>query len=67
MAAEITMPIRLQVGDLPPYKAGSLTVDLSDGPGSFTKHLAAALRAAADEIERPTTSDREAPDAAARR
>lgn len=65
MAAEITMPIRLQVGDLPPYEVGALTADLSDGPDSFTKHLAAALRAAAAEIERPTTSDREVPDAAA--
>ncbi|MFB7278060.1 hypothetical protein ACFCZV_13210 [Streptomyces hydrogenans] len=65
MAAEVMMPIRLQVGDLPPYEVGSLTVGLSDGPDSFTKNLAAALRVAADEVERPTTSDGEVSDAAA--
>ncbi|AQS70852.1 hypothetical protein [Streptomyces pactum] len=66
MAAEVKMPVRLQMGDLPPYEVGTLTFDLSDGPDSFTTNLAAALRVAANEIERPTGNDEgEVPDAAA--
>jgi hypothetical protein len=64
MVAEITMPIRLQVGDCTPIEVGTFTYDHAEGPDAFTANLAAFLRAAADAVERPLHTE-EVPDAAA--
>lgn len=55
-AAEVTLPVRMRIGDGAEYEVGSITLDLVSGqtvpdlPGVKTE-LAAMLRSAADAVE----------------
>lgn len=55
-ATDITLPVRMRIGDGEETEVGTITLDLADGqvapdmPGVKTK-LAAMLRSAADAVE----------------
>lgn len=59
-STDLTLPVYMRVGDTEEFHLGDFTVDLVDGVGALQygrPELAAMLRAAADEIENPSTDD----------
>ena len=59
-STSLTMPVYMRVGDTEEFHLGDFSVDLVDGVGALRygrPELAAMLRAAADEIENPSTDD----------
>lgn len=66
-STSLTMPVYMRVGDTEEFHLGDFSVDLVDGVGALRygrPELAAMLRAAADEIENPSTDDEGVDDAA---
>jgi hypothetical protein len=67
MAAEISMPVYVRVGDVE-ARWGELTVEATDGTvreQDTRRELAAFLRASADQVENPSEDDEEVPGVAA--
>lgn len=59
-STDLTLPVYMRVGDTEEFHLGDFSVDLVDGVGALRygrPELAAMLRAAADEIENPSTDD----------
>lgn len=66
-STSLTLPVYMRVGDTEEFHLGEFTVGLIDGVGALKygrPELAALLRAAADEIENPSTDDEGAGDGA---
>ncbi|MBK3563214.1 MULTISPECIES: hypothetical protein [unclassified Streptomyces] len=68
-STELSLPVYMRVGDQPEFRLGEFTFDLVEVDSSLQygrPELATLLRAAADEIENPSDTSEEVPDAAPR-